>query len=206
MKYPKMLGLAAIAATALTALVGVGNASAITLCENNQATGCTSHVNSGATWHFSATASGKWTGPFGIVLSACTTVTIGGSTSNTGADDTTTAVTGTVATLTFEGCTRKTTVGTGGTISIAANGTAGNGSVVSNGTTVTIHELPNITGNPATCAYITSNTSLGTLTASATAATFDASATINSETANCPNATWHGTFVVTGTVIRAIAH
>jgi len=227
MKYLKMLSLAAIAAAALTALVGVGSASAVTLCENNQATGCTSHVNSGATIDFSQhAASGstptiKLAGPLGIVLDTCTISTVKGPTSNTGADDTTTAVTGTITTLTFEGCTRKTTViQTGtletpggakdpsyGTLSITASGTAGNGAVSSSNSTVVIHELPEFFGNPETCAYKTSNTPLGTLTASATAGTFDINATITAETENCPNGTWSGNYISTGpTVVKAIAH
>lgn len=44
MKYLKMLSLAAVAAGALMAIVGVGTASATTLCENNTTTGCTNHV------------------------------------------------------------------------------------------------------------------------------------------------------------------
>jgi hypothetical protein len=216
MKYLKMLGLAAIAAAALTAVVGVGSASAVTLCENNQATGCTSHVNSGQTITFTAEDSIKLAGPFGIVLDTCTESTVKGFTTNTGADNTTTAVNGDIEELTDEGgvhtvpgltfgkCTRKTTVGIGGTLSITASGTAGNGSVTSNGATVTIHEFPE--PFPGTCAYVTTNTPIGTLTASATAATFDISATLNSETANCPQGTWSGHYVSTGTVVRAVAH
>jgi len=213
MKYLKMIGLAAIAAAALTALVGVGSASAVTLCENNQSTGCTSHVNSGGTIDFSQhAASGstptiKLAGPLGIVLDTCTESTVKGKTSNTGADDTTTAVTGTVETLTFGGCTRKTTVGSGGTLSITASGTGGNGTVTSTNATVTIHELPNIIGNPSTCAYKTNNTDIGVLTASATAATFDISATIVHETENCPDGTWSGNYISTGpTFVKAVAH
>ena len=203
MKYLKMLGLAAIAAAALTALVGVGSASAYTLCEENVATGCKSHASS--TIDFSAEDSVKLAGPFGIVLDTCTVSTVQG-TPSTGADDEKTAVTGTVTSLTFEKCTRNTTVGTGGTLSITGSGTAGNGSVTSSGATVTIHELPNIVGNPSTCAYTTEKTALGTLTASATAATFDIAATITSETANCPSGTWSGHYVSTGTVVRSVSH
>jgi hypothetical protein len=206
MKYLRTLVLAAIAAAALTALVGVGSATAITLCENNQATGCTSHVNSGGTIDFSAEDSIKTAGPFGIVLKTCTEGTIQVKTSNTGADDTSTAVTGTITSWTYGKCTHPVTVGAGGTISITASGTAGNGSVTSNGLTMSIHELPNIVGNPSTCSYVTSNTPIGTLTASATSTTLDLAATVTSETENCPSETWSGHYVSTGTVIKAIAH
>jgi hypothetical protein len=211
MKYLKILGLVAIAAVALTALVGVGSvgvgsASAATLCENNQATGCTSHVNSGGTITFSAEDSIKLAGPFGIILNTCTESTIQGKAGNTGADDETTAVAYNVTSWTFNKCTRPTTVGAGGTLSVTASGTAGNGSVTSTGTTVSVHELPNIVGNPSTCAYITSNTPIWTITSSATAATTDISATLTSETPHCPSFTWSGHYVSTGTVLRAIAH
>jgi hypothetical protein len=206
MKYIKMLGLAAIAAAALTALVGVGSASAVTLCEENVSTGCKVHVNSGGTIDFSAEDSVKLAGPFGITIDTCTVSTVQGTTGNTGADDTTTAVTGTVTTLTFTGCTHPTKAIKNGTLSVTASGTAGNGSVTSSGATVEISELPNLFGNPPICNYVTEKTSLGTLTASATASTFDIAATITSETANCPNGTWSGHYVSTGTVIKAVSH
>ena len=207
MKYLKMLGLAAIAAAALTALVGVGSASAVTLCEENVTTGCLTHVNLGKTITFTAESSVKLAGPFGITLDTCTESEVSGKTTSTGDDTTNGFVTGNVETLTFGKCTRSTTVGAGGTLSIAGNGTGGNGSVTSSGATVTIHELPNIVGNPSTCAYTTEKTALGTLTASATAATFDIAATITSETANCPTGTWSGSYVSTGpTIIRHLSH
>jgi hypothetical protein len=206
MKYLRMLGLAAIAASALTALVGVGSASAVTLCEEPATTECKLHVNAGATIDFSAEDSVKLAGPFGITIDTCTVSTVQGTTQNTGFDDTTTAVTATVTTLTFSGCTHPTKAIKLGTLSVTASGTIGNGSVTSSGATVEISELPNLFGNPPICNYITEKTPLGTLTASATAATFDIAATIISETANCPNGTWSGHYVSTGTVIKAIAH
>jgi hypothetical protein len=204
MKYIKMLGLAAVAAMALMAFVGVGSASAVTLCENFQTTNCTSHVNSGQEIDFSAEDSIKLAGPFGIVIDTCTESTVKGTTSNTGADDESVPVTGTVTSLTFGKCIRLTTVIAGGTLSVKGSGTGGNGTVTSNDATVTIHEIPS--PFPSTCEYVTTNTPIGTLTKSATAATFDIEATINSLTANCPSGTWSGHYVSTGTTIRAIAH
>jgi len=204
MKYLKMLGFAAVAAMALMAFVGVGSASAVTLCENNQATGCTSHVNSGQEVDVSAEDSIKLAGPFGITIDTCTESTVKGTTSSTGTDNAT-AVTITVTSLTFGKCTRLTTVSSGGTLSITESGTAGNGTVTSNGATVTIHEIP--FPFPATCAYSTNNTDIGILTASATATTIDLAATITHETANCPDGTWSGHYVSTGpTVVKAVAH
>jgi hypothetical protein len=206
MKYIKMLGLAAVAAMALMAFVGVGSASAVTLCENFQTTNCTSHVNSGQEIDFSAEDSIKLAGPFGIVIDTCTESTVKGTTSNTGVDDLTTPVAGTVTSLTFGGCTRVTTVGSGGTLSIVASGTEGNGTVTSKNATETIHGIP--APFPSTCAYSTGagGTDIGVLTENATAATFDIAATITHETENCPDGTWSGHYVSTGTVIRAVSH
>jgi len=206
MGYLKLLGLTATTTLALTALVGLDSASAVTFCEENVATGCKVHVNAGATIDLSAEDSIKLSGPFGIVFSTCTESTNQLKTTNTGADDLGTAVVAHSESLTFSGCTRPTTVGNGGTWSVTASGTTGNASVTSTGTTVTIHELPNIVGNPSTCAYTTNNTALGTLTASATATTFDISATITSETANCPSGTWSGHYTNTGTRVLAFSH
>jgi len=217
MRNLKMLGLAAIAAAALTALVGVGSASATTLCEQNVTTGCTKHVAKETTIDFSAEDSIKLAGPLGIVLDTCTISTTNGPTTSTGSDEAGGVeganVTGAITTLTFEGCSRKTTVTSTGTFKTASGaedptfGTLSithikgtdNGKVFSSGATVTIHELPNIVGNPATCAYITNNTELGTLTGSTTTPTFDISATITSETENCPSGTWSGHYKYTGT-------
>jgi hypothetical protein len=211
MKYIKMLGLAAIAAAALTAILGAGTASATTLCENSTTTGCAKHVNSNTTIKFTAEDSIKLLGPFSIIIDTCTASTVEGPTTSTG-NDTGGAVTGTITTLTFGNCTRPTTVSsTGtfetpggakdvsyGTMSISNIAGSDNGTVTSSGATVTVHEVPNIIGNPPTCAYTTNNTDLGTLTGSTTAPTFDISATISTETSGCPSGTWSGHYSYTG--------
>jgi hypothetical protein len=71
-----------------------------------------------------------------------------------------------------------------------------NGTVTSNDTTVTITGVPS--PFPSTCRYLTANTDIGTLTGSLTAPTFDISATIPSETEGCPNGTWSGHYLYTG--------
>jgi hypothetical protein len=100
MKYLKMLGLAAIAAAALTAILGAGTASATKLCENNQTANCTSHVVKGSTLKFTAESSVKFSGAFGIVFDTCTESTMEGPTTGTGGVDGV-AVTVNVNTLTF---------------------------------------------------------------------------------------------------------
>jgi hypothetical protein len=198
MKYIKMISLAAIAAAALTAIIGAGTASATKLCENSQTTGCTKAVAKGTIGKASAEDSIKLLGPFSIVIDTCTQSTIEGvSTSEGGGSGV--PVTGEVKSWTFGGCTRPTTVAAGGTTAVSSISGTDNGTVTSSGATVTVHEVPNIIGNPPTCAYITSNTDLGTLTGSLTTPTFDISATITSETSGCPSGTLSGHYVYTGT-------
>jgi hypothetical protein len=191
-KHLKILGLAVIAAVALTALLGVGTASATTLCEEGTITTCTKHVNSGSTLKFSAEESVKLLGPFNLLIDTCTVSTVEGPTTSTG-NDTGGAVTGNVNVLTFETCTRTTTVGAKGTLSVTNIAGTDNGTVTSSGATVTIHNIPGF----GTCSYVTTNTDIGTLTGSTTTPTFDISATIPSETGGCPSGTWSGKYVYT---------
>jgi hypothetical protein len=199
MKHLKMLGLAVVAAAALMAFLGAGTASATKLCDpNNQTTNCTTALGSGTVLKFSAEDSIKLLGPFSIIIDTCTGSTVEGPTTTAGGGEGV-PVKGEVKTLTFTSCTRPTTVGSGGTMEISSISGTDNGSVKSSGATVTVHEVPNIIGNPPTCAYTTSGTSLGTLTGSLTGATFDINATINSETSGCPSGTWSGHYKSTGT-------
>jgi hypothetical protein len=195
MRYIKMLGLAAIAAAALTAFLGAGTASATTLCENNTTTGCTSHVANGTTLKFTAEESVKLLGPFNLLIDTCTVSTVEGPTTSTGSTTPPAAVTGTVNVLTFETCTRPTTVGAKGTLSVTHIAGTDNGTVTSTGATVTIHEIPGF----GTCSFLTAatGTDIGTLTGSTTAPTFDISATIPSETSGCPSGTWSGKYKYT---------
>jgi hypothetical protein len=200
MKYLKMLGLAAIAAAALTAILGAGTASATKLCENNQTANCTSHVAEKSTLKFTAEDSVKLLGPFSIVIDTCTESTVEGPTTSTGGGEGV-AVTGTVNTLTFGNCTRTTTVGKGGTLSIQHIAGTDNGTVTSSGAEVTVHNVP-VGFESKTCIYATAETDLGTLTGlisggKIAAPTFDISATINS-TNGCPSGTWSGHYLYTG--------
>jgi len=121
MRYLKMLGLAAVAAAALTAFVGSGVASANTvLCHTLLMSGCAA-----ANWDWPAGTNLKMSVPTGstprfrdtsgtVTYNTCT----GGEISGT--VETTTTPTGKVpaANMTWENCTRKTKTLTGGSLQI----------------------------------------------------------------------------------------
>jgi len=190
MRYIKMLGLAAIAAAALTAILGAGTASATTLCQSSTTeTPCSAAntVKTGTVITYTAENSVKLTGPFSLNIDTCTESTVEGKTANeTGA-----TVVGNIQKLTFGKCTRpidmKNTEGneTLGTLSIAWVKND-QGAVTSNDTTVTITEVPGF----GTCHYKTENTPIGTLTGKNEAAngisTFDINASIKSENGSRP--------------------
>ena len=195
MKHVKMLGLAVVAAAALMAFVGAGTASATKLCESGQTTACVTAVGSGKTLKFSAEETVKLTGPFSLLIDTCLKSTVEGPTTSAGGGAGV-PVTGSVEVLTFEECTRPTTVGPKGTLSVSSIAGTDNGTVSSSGATVTIHEIPGF----GTCSFITAaaGTDIGTLTGSTTkAATFDIAATIPSETSGCPSGTWSGKYIAT---------
>jgi hypothetical protein len=198
MKYIKMLGLAVIAAAALTAILGAGTASATKLCETSATSACPTAVAKGSTLKFTAEDSIKLLGPFNIIIDTCTASTVEGPTTSVGGAAGV-PVKGEVKTLTFTECAHPVTVAKGGTMEVEQDAGTDNGFVKSSGATVTVHEVPNIIGNPPTCAYTTNNTPLGKITGMLTGSTFDIEATISTETSGCPNGTWSGHYTYTGT-------
>jgi hypothetical protein len=103
MKYLKMLGLAAVAAMALTALVGVGSAAAAgtTLCKTAE-TPCKAENHYGIGTAISGESSNATlTSSLGNVV--CSKSTVGGKTTTTGSNKTN--VEGTIDSLTFTSCT-----------------------------------------------------------------------------------------------------
>ena len=200
MKYIKMLGLAAIAAAALTAILGAGTASATVLCEvtpaPNTHCGSANHVKSGTELDFSLETgtSALLKGPFGETIATCTASTVKGKTTTTGS--TTETVKGNVESLTFTSCNRPVTVVSGGSLEVHHESGSDNGTVTSSGATVEIHNVPLF----GTCKYITNNTDIGTLTGKSSAGgapTFHIGATITSEN-GCPTGAWSGKYEYTG--------
>jgi hypothetical protein len=196
MRDLRMLSLLAITAT-LVALGAVRTASAATLCENNQTTGCLNPVVKGTTLRLTAEDSIKLMGPFNVIYDTCTESTLEGSLVS-GGGGSGVNVTIEVETLRFGSCTRPTTVGSGGTMSLSNITGTDNGTLSSSGMTWTVHEMPNLIGNPPTCSYTTNNTDMGTFTGSTTAPTWDISVTFNSETPGCFGFTWSGHYSYTG--------
>jgi hypothetical protein len=85
MRYWKRLGLVAVAATTLTAISGVGGASATTLCTTADSPGCTMTYTTGTTIDFSLVPGGttRITSPPGVTVLTCTESTIKGKTTQT---------------------------------------------------------------------------------------------------------------------------
>jgi len=175
MKHRKMLGLAAVAATALMAFVGVGTASATTLLgvgANRLPTGTTIHaVGEGTLTLTTAFKNIDCKEEAGLVP----TVQIK-TTNETGA-----SVSGNVGILNWGKCNCEVKTLAKGTLSISVSGAGPNGTLSSNGAEVT-SQCTTIFGD-VHCIYKTSNTALGTLTGTnATGAT----ATMDISSANIP--------------------
>lgn len=154
MKHLKMLGLAAVAAAALTAFVGAGTASATTLTGLKGAV-----LGTGSSIHGVSEGIVKWTTEFKNI--ECRS-TLGMTTSNeTGA-----SVSGRVETLTLEECNCEAKVLKGGTLSIAWT-SGSNGTVSSSGLEFTA-TCSTIFGN-VHCIYVSNGSDLGTLTGGTTA-------------------------------------
>ena len=159
MKYLKILGLAAIAATALMAFAGPASATRLTAPAGTVVkTGTT--ISSSLVSKTSAVLSDT----SGFIQNTCTGSSVSGKTTNENA----TTITGNIDTLTFSTCTRPTKTLKNGTLHISSTGTVtGSGSEV---------ETETVTG---VCVYGTgTGTHLGTLTNAATS-TSHASLVIN---------------------------
>lgn len=214
MKYLKMLGLAAIAASALMAFIGAGTASATILCETNVTSGCGNawDVVSGSELDFSLESGTSallketpFPGGFGGTIATCTESTSKGTTSNTsgtsvsGSLDETLDANGHPKGLTFGNCTNTVTVIKAGSLSVTNSAGTKNGAVSSTGAKVTIVAFG------LNCIYETNGTSIGTITGNASAApTFDIKAVIPS-TNGCPDGVWSGSYGYTGTTNFAVA-
>jgi len=211
MKYLKMLGLAAVAAAALTAFVGAGTASANTvLCHTTVTTGCAA-----AGWDWgtgkvldTSLASGgtaRLTDTSGfIAIATCTGGTVEGELNRT----TTPRGAVTAANVTWSGCSQTTDTLTGGELEIHHIAGTHNGTVTATGFAVTVPF------GSATCAYgFNAARDIGTLTTSANG--LDASLSINvavnldanhSSASGCPSSgKWIATYTQTTNTALYIA-
>jgi len=159
MKHLKMIGLAALAATALMALVGVGTASAKVCSTAGAGAACGGSHGSVYTGAISASlTSGKNAVlTSGFITVTCTESSAGGSASG-GASS---PATGNLTSLTFGGCTAN----TGGSCTAKSSASAGNPwpATLTTGTapngTMTVTNVTGeftctVFGSPVTCRYV----------------------------------------------------
>jgi hypothetical protein len=187
MRYLKMLGLAALAAMALTAIVGVGSASAGTAWQTT-ADGTKHTLAVGTTLEASLAAgtSAILKDSNNTTIDTCTGSGVKGKIEA----NTNTAASGAISSLTFSGCSHKTNVIKAGSLSID-----GSGSVTSIGAEVTVES----TVFGASCIAKTgAGTKIGTVTDavnSTSAATMHINGSI--PMGLCGTASWTGTYLVT---------
>jgi hypothetical protein len=149
MKHLKMLGLAVMAAAALTALLGAGTASATELCSTNTSpcTGTMYGPTTALKAELTGTAILETTG--GVALDECTGGAVEGTISNTGGASETVKAAIPSSGLTWIGCNRTTGTTEGGELEIHTDTTEanGNGTLTAKGFTV---QIATILG---TCTY-----------------------------------------------------
>jgi hypothetical protein len=159
MRHLKMLGLAAIAATALMAFLGAGTASATVICKNNLNTTTCSEKYPVGTEGTASLAAGtsmilETTG--GSTLDTCTGSTVKSSIKEAGSA--TTTVTSNLSSITFANCTFPTTTVSPGSAVLHHIAGTDNGTLTTLNTEVTIN-----TGFFGACTYgMGSATDLGT--------------------------------------------
>lgn len=185
MKYVKMLGLAAVAAAALMAFVGVSTASATVLCTTAEGSGATTGTTCAAGWaekegqEIHAISEGTTTLTTSFKNIECKKSTVAGKLANEGSA--TETVKGNIETLTFEECNCEVNVLQKGELEIHWIEGTHNGTLTGNKSVITT-QCSTIFG-AVHCIYTTSNTHLGTLTGSATTGK---TATLDVEGKNIP--------------------
>jgi len=198
MKYLKMLGLAAVAALALMAVVGARDASATTLKVNG--------ITQTGTVEIGASLEGGtkiiWKDGAGTTLDECFGSEIEGKvTTVTGA-----SVSGPLSKLTISLCSHTTTTLAPGHLSITQIGSTANGTVVSIGAEITI--VSTTFGASAVC-KTGAGTDIGTLTGATNGtsntskfATLDLNGKISCGILG--TSTWTGSYIVTSPVELAV--
>jgi hypothetical protein len=193
MKHVKILGLAAAAAIAVMAFLGVGSASATVLCKTNS-TPCPVewHYNTGTTISASLESGTitTFTTTGGIHEDECTGSTVEGPTANTGGGSETVKASVAANKLTFSNCTVKTEVMEGGELEIHHITGSMNG-------TLTAAEFEITINLGVSCVYTAgTSTDLGTVTGGSMA-TIDISTILSKKT---------GSFICPSTIIWAAAY
>jgi hypothetical protein len=198
MKYLKMLGLAAIAAMALTAIIGAGTASATELYTyTSSGPAETVAVNTEIVSSLKSGTSALLKDTGGSTNDTCTGSEVKGKIENTGGKTSEGKhPSGKISALTFTGCTHTTDVLAKGSLEIKNIAGTTNGTVISKEAQVTVQSTVfgiSCTANTGT------GTTIGTLTgvkSSTEHATMDINGVINMG-AFCGDSTWTGTYIVT---------
>lgn len=139
MKFPKMLGLAAVAAAALMAVLGAGTASATVLCKNNLNTEhCSEPYPVGTKGVFSMEGSGIMETLEGKVLNTCTGSTVEETLQNAGSATTTVTLKSEGKGISWTGCTSTVSVLAGGEGELHWIPGTDNGTVTAKGFEVTM--------------------------------------------------------------------
>jgi hypothetical protein len=197
MKYLKALGLAAVAAMVLTALIGAGSASATVLCKTALKEGCAASgwdYPTGTEIDISLVGTTSTSGTGGELLDTCTEGTNRGTTTNTGGSNET--VDWNLLEFFSKSCTHTTDTIANGSLEVHWISGGTNGTVTVKGTQAT-----KIIPGGVSCTYGAGaeGTDLGTLTGGNPA-------TLHVETALpklagsflCPgDVVWNGSYVVT---------
>jgi hypothetical protein len=196
MKYLKMLGLAAVAAMALTAFIGASSASADVLCTATT-TPCNARVTS---LSLSLKSGTKLVLRSSFKSIECGKSSLGGNVLTQGSSQD--IVLG-VTTMTFEECNCPTMkVLKGGTLTAQKIGTTETATVSSSGAEVTMICEDPIFHTNFHCTYVTNNTDLGILAAGSPATLNMVEVIIPVEEKNsdfvCPEESkWTATYVIT---------
>jgi hypothetical protein len=158
MKPLKILGLAAVAAAALIALVGAGTASATVLCKNNASTSaCSETYGSGQSIEASLSETTTLETTSATVLDTCTGGTLKAKTTNAGGASET--VKANVETLSWSGCSKTTDTLKNGSLEIHWISGTDNGTLTASSSEWTINTIF------GTCTYgFGTSTDLGTVT------------------------------------------
>ncbi|HET7455550.1 MAG TPA: hypothetical protein VFJ76_08520 [Solirubrobacterales bacterium] len=199
MKYLKILGLAAIAAAALTAFLGAGSASATVLCTENVSPCPVGKTVVELTWSTTGSQELETTG--GTVLDTCTSAHIAGSISSQGSGK---PAKGPISSLTWSGCTRTTDTLALGELEATQIGTEDKATVVGKGSSVTVNGIFG-----TSCVYGTgTGTTLGTMVGGKPA-TLNINALVPRTVANalCPAETrWTASWDLTNhTIVHIVA-
>lgn len=198
MKHLKTLGLAVIAAAALTAFLGATSASGTVLCTTTLTSGCATSgwdIPKGSVIETSQVGTGSLETLSGSILDTCTGATVDMTTNTTGSSSETVTGRSERDKITWEDCTKTTDTLLGATWEIHWNSSTDTGTVTIKEGEVTVNTIFGtcVFGFPAT------GRSVGDLTGSYETPILHINTIVNRLSGLCPaEERWTATFHVTG--------